>query len=127
MTPQDTLSDLFRALSHPYRRVVLYYLRENEAASLDVLAECVTGWSESGLGADTGGDAEDYETVRVQLHHAHLPMLDEGGFVTYDATSEEVTLGDLTPAAETVLSTAATVDAGDGELDVDAIATASGE
>jgi hypothetical protein len=124
MTQRDTLSDLFRALSHPYRRVVLYYLRANGDASLDGLADCVTGWGESGPGADT--DGEDYETVRVQLHHAHLPMLDEGGLVTYDAASEEVTLEDLTPAAETVLSITTAVDAGDGELDADALAASSG-
>jgi|GEM_PF-1227498 len=127
MTPQDTLSDLFRALSHPYRRVVLYYLRENEGASLDALAECVTGWSESAAGAEADGDAVDYGTVRIQLHHTHLPMLAAAEFVTYDADSGDVTLRDLTPAAETVLSTAASADGGNGELDVDALAASSRE
>jgi len=127
MTQQDTLSDLFRTLSHPHRRVVLYYLRAHETASLDGLAECVTGWTESGAGTETGGDAGGYETVRIQLHHVHLPMLTGAGFVTYDVASGDVTLRDLPRVAETVLSTAASVDAGDGELDVDALAASAGE
>lgn len=127
MARQDSLSNLFRALSHPYRRVVLYYLRDRGEASLDALAECVAGWMDSGPATGPDDDAGDDEMVRVQLHHAHLPMLAEAGFVTYDADSGEVTLGDLPPSGESVLSTAAAADAGDSELDVDALVASSGQ
>jgi hypothetical protein len=125
MITEDTLSTLFRALSHPHRRVVLYYLREHETTSLDELAACVTGWSESGPGAGADATPVDYEHVRIRLHHTHLPMLAESGFVTYDADSGEVRLGDLPPFAESVVSTAVATDAGDGELDVDALVASS--
>lgn len=127
MTAEDRLSDLFWALSHPYRRVILYYLREHETATLDTLTECVTGWAESAPGATAGARPADDERVRVQLHHAHLPMLADTGFLTYDADTGEVTRRDLLPPTESVLSAAATVDAGNGELDVDALVVSSGK
>jgi len=125
MTQTDILSDLFRVLSHPHRRVVLYYLREHETASLDALAACVTGWDESGPGAATSTNPVDYERVRIQLHHTHLPMLADAGFVTYDVADEEVTLGDLLPPVEDVVSTAAGIDTGEEELDLDALVASS--
>lgn len=121
MTPRDTLSDLFRMLSHPHRRVVLYYLREHETASLDALAACVTGWSEAGPGAGTSTPSVDAEHVRIELHHTHLPMLADAGFVTYDVAGERVTLGELPSVADPVLSTAVAAETGEEELDVDTL------
>jgi hypothetical protein len=54
-------------------------------------------------------------------------MLAEMGFLTYDTESGAVTRRDLSPATESVLSTAATVDAENGELDVDALVASSGQ
>ena len=116
MTANDKLSELLRALSHPHRRVVLYYLREHERASLETLAGCATGRLESGPGRATGV-ATEYEAVRAQLHHSHLPMLAETGVFTYDVDSRKVRLGDFPAMAETLVSTALTFEAGDADIE----------
>lgn len=116
MTANDKLSELLRALSHPHRRVALYYLREHERASLETLAGCATGWLESGPGRATGV-ATEYEAVRTQLHHAHLPMLADTGVLTYDVDSREVRLRDLPVMAEALISTALTFEVGDAGIE----------
>lgn len=116
-----TLSALFEVLSHPYRRIVLYYLDEHGDASLPTLAECVTGWVESGPGAATAPAGVDYETVRLELHHVHLPTVADAGFGTYDVAGRRLVVDDLPPVATSVLDVAVEVDAGAAEcLDLDA-------
>lgn len=116
MTANDKLSGLFRALSHPHRRITLYYLREHDRAALETLAECVAGWLESGPGGTTGAVTE-YETVRTQLHHTHLPMLAEMETITYDAEARTVQLCDVPTEVETVISTAITFDVDDADAE----------
>jgi hypothetical protein len=112
MTGTDDLSRLFAALSHPHRRVVLYYLREQDTATLPALADCVTGWFESGPGGD--GERADYDAVKIALHHQHLPMLADAGFVTYDHDDGSVTLAGLSGVADDVLTAALDAEADPG-------------
>lgn len=107
MTANDKLSRLLRALSHPHRRCVLYYLREHERATLETLADCVAGWMEAGPGR-AAGVATDHEAVRTQLHHSHLPMLADAGVLRYDAGDRQVRLCDLPTMVEVLISTALT-------------------
>lgn len=115
MAQTDALSALFSVMSHPYRRVVLYYLREHERASVSTLADCVTGWFQAGPGAD-GGET-DHESVTVKLTHVHLPKLADEGFATYDREAGTVTLAALPAVADDVLSASLAADAGGADPD----------
>jgi hypothetical protein len=114
MPTQDPVSRCLGALAHPYRRVVLYYLREHERASLDALAACVAGWTASGPGTKPAADAE---TVRTALHHVHLPKLADVGLLTYDAETRRATLEPLSPTADRFLSAALDADTGEESVD----------
>jgi hypothetical protein len=114
MPAQDPMSQCLGALANLYRRVVLYYLREHERASLDNLASCVAGWAASGVGAR---QTTDPETVRMSLHHVHLPKLADAGLITYDADAQRATLEPLSPTADRVLSVALDADVGEESVD----------
>lgn len=96
-TPDDS-DDAFRALSDARRRHVLYYLREHDAASLDELADVLAGWLT--VDSETLTTPKRRERLQIGLHHVHLPMLDDVGFVAYDHQSGDAELRDLPPAVE---------------------------
>lgn len=114
-------SRLFTVLSHRYRRIVLYYLREHETASVDDLADLVTGSVESGAGPDA---AVDRDTVRLELHHVHLPSLDSSSLVSYDQRSGQVALADVTESAAEVIDAAREADTTDQGLDLQRVFSA---
>jgi DNA-binding transcriptional ArsR family regulator len=111
---EDPLSEYLRALAHPYRRVVLYYLREHERATLDALGDCLAGWM--GAGPETGSSA-DPETIRVALHHVHVPKLADAGLLTYDPETQRATLEPLSPTVDRFVSTALDADTGAESVD----------
>lgn len=91
--PEDVVDvddRVFRALGHEVRRFVCYYLLEHRTASVEELADVVTGWS----AAETRGMAlpADRDRVVVALVHRHLPALAESGLIRYDASAESVAL-----------------------------------
>jgi hypothetical protein len=106
---------LFGALADPDRRVVLYYLREHESASLETLADLVTGWTEAGPGPDRSVARDD---VRTGLHHVHLPALDAAGLVSYGPDGGRVTCDGLSPVGETVLDAALAADTSGAPVDL---------
>ena len=108
MPGTDPVSELFSSLTHPHRRIALYYLDEHDWASLETLAQCITGWLQSGPGAP--GIPDDFETVRLLLRHQHLPQLGEAGFVDYDAAAETIRLGDLPDGAGEILAAGVSLD-----------------
>ncbi|ELZ20245.1 hypothetical protein C475_20767 [Halosimplex carlsbadense 2-9-1] len=117
-------SRLFGALADPDRRVVLYYLRERESASLETLADLVTGWTEAGPGPDRPVTHDD---VRVGLHHVHLPTLDAAGLVDYDPDEGRVTFDGLSSAGETVVDAALAADTTDAAVDLERLLAATGD
>ena len=74
--------DVYAALSHRDRRIVLYYVRWRREADVEELADVVTGWRT----ADVRGMATRVERDRVgiELRARHLPILDDAGLVDYD-------------------------------------------
>lgn len=118
---KDT-SRLFGALSQRYRRIVLYYLREHETATLDGLADLVTGWVEAGPGPD---EPVDHDGVLAELHHVHLPMLDEAQLIEYDADDGTVALRGYSAAAEEILDAAFDADTTEARLDVEGMLAAA--
>ena len=90
----DSLDDeVFKALADIHRRVVIYYLLEVEAISLDELLDVVTGW----LSAEGDRMATQADRVRIEraFHHQHLPRLLEAGLIRYNERENRVELTEL--------------------------------
>ena len=76
----ETLDDAerFALSSHPLRREAIRWLAEHDGSiALDDLATSLA--TDDSLSAVT-----DPIRTRVELHHIHLPKLQEYGLVTYD-------------------------------------------
>lgn len=80
-------NDLLEALAHARRRSVCEVLAtaDREFLPLEELSERVA--SRRHDGAD--GPAEP-RAVRIELHHVHLPKLDEAGLLEYDHETNTV-------------------------------------
>ena len=81
---------LFKAMGDRRARHVLSYLdaASSEVLTLEDIADAVAEW-EAEAGAAT--DAEDHRRrVAIDLHHNHLPKLDEAAIVDYDPRSKMV-------------------------------------
>lgn len=85
----DAHDELYAALSNVQRRRLLaYLLEENEEITLDEAARVLAGWDAVESGAISTRD--DYEDVRVELHHRHLPILENAGLVRYDSADRVI-------------------------------------
>lgn len=81
-TAPDLLNDSFRALSHPLRRRILTRIhdhnpREENEFSRDSMIP----------------DGEGGERVLIDIHHRHLPSLEESGFLTWDREADVIRRG----------------------------------
>lgn len=119
----ERTSRLFDALSHRDRRIVLYYLREHETATVDGLVDLVAGWVEAGPGPN---EPVDRTSVRAGLHHVHLPTLDSAGLVEYDADTGSVALVECPPGTDEIVDAAFEADTTGARLDVDGVLAAVG-
>jgi hypothetical protein len=95
----DTLLDV---LSSEPRRMVVAYLREHDAASVDELTDVVVGWSQA-RGDRAASDI--WAQTRLALYHNHLPALASADLVAYDADEQTVEIASLSPPTTEVLST----------------------
>lgn len=86
------LDEIFEVLSDQQTRFALYYLADTTTATLDEVAEAVTGFEAQA--SDTIATPDDKQDVRIQLYHRVLPRLDARGFVEFDADELTVTLTD---------------------------------
>ncbi|WP_262179650.1 helix-turn-helix domain-containing protein [Haloarcula laminariae] len=71
--------DLFRALANRKRRRLLAALPAESTTTLDELTDIILGWYDAG---DGPADADERAKVRIELVHAHLPLLADAGLVT---------------------------------------------
>lgn len=97
----ERFDELFGALADERRRHVLYCLREEERTELEALCVRIT----SRL-LDRSADElpEDVvEDLRTELHHVHLPLLDDCGVIEYDSRSNAVVYREPPEAIETLL------------------------
>lgn len=82
-----TESARHRLLAAPERRVVLERLADLTApVDLEELAEAVT----TSEATDGLAVPESSDRVKVRLHHAHLPKLDDAGVLDYDPDANRV-------------------------------------
>ncbi|WP_132059568.1 DUF7344 domain-containing protein [Halorussus amylolyticus] len=100
----------FGALADVERRHALYYLRVEETTTLGELATVVTGWLRAREDGASAATPEDRRRTIVGLHHTHLPMLADAGFVRYDPDSGEVALADIPDFLDTALDRALAVE-----------------
>lgn len=96
-----TLEVVFRCLTDPKRRFVLYYLQDNEIVTVNELAEQVAGW-ESEIPPEKV-DAEHRERIATELVHTHLPKLADALFIEYDRRSNTIRYTDPPALLDEVL------------------------
>ncbi|MFC7081107.1 DUF7344 domain-containing protein [Halorussus caseinilyticus] len=84
-TTGTDLDQLFEVLADGYRRRVLAYLDDTDdgIAAFSELVEHVADDSD-------GESTDDHERIAVNLHHNHLPKLEDANVVEYDPRSEVV-------------------------------------
>lgn len=82
------------------QRVVALLASADGPSTLEELAETVATLESEGVDVPHG---KDVESVRVSLHHAHLPELDDAGILDYDHEDGRVALGELPDAYEAVV------------------------
>lgn len=85
--PSYSLDQLLDALGHKYRRRLLLALTVHNPQDDDDAQESAVE-----LDAITGGE-EDEEIVEMELHHTHLPKLDEYGYISWDQETGEIAQG----------------------------------
>lgn len=100
----------YRALASRERRRILSLLLDGEERSVEDVATLIVGWDAA---TDAANEPEDRERAHLRLVHAHLPMLDEAGLVTYDPEQGTVRISALDTDAVEYLERS--VDGGDGE------------
>jgi len=78
-------TNAFRALRAPYRRRLLLALLESNPRSVDDLCALDPGLD--------GPSSEGTDGGRIELHHVHLPALDDWGYVDWDRETGRVVEG----------------------------------
>lgn len=82
----SSLNELFKMLSHGYRRRVLMAVaRANPQDEDDLTSESVAN--------DHEGDAETMQLLTQELYHTHLPKLARAGFIDWDREAGVITRG----------------------------------
>ena len=91
------LEAVFTVLSDEYRRVVLtHLLKESKLVGVD---ELVNRLVEELQPDDEIRQDKVRERIVIELHHIHLPMMDDVGLVEYDSEQNEV---ETTEAAQEI-------------------------
>ena len=70
----------FRALANVYRRRILVSLMDHNPQAVQ-------------LGASNAPDETDDERRMIELHHIHLPKLEEYDYISWDRETQEVEKG----------------------------------
>ncbi|MDS0282009.1 winged helix-turn-helix domain-containing protein [Haloarcula onubensis] len=73
--------DLFKALASDTRRRLLAALPADSAMTLDELTDVLVGWQST---ADGPAGPDEWAKVKIELVHAHIPLLVDAGLVTCD-------------------------------------------
>lgn len=89
LTERLSRYDLFEVLSNERRRCALYYLQQRQGTvGLGEVVDYVTAWQYDQPISEL--DSSDRMCVYSALHQAHLPKLDDAGFIEYDSESGEI-------------------------------------
>jgi hypothetical protein len=81
--------EVFKTLSNERRRCALYYLQQQDGeATLGEVVDYVAAWQYDQPVSQV--DPQDRMCVYSALHQAHLPKLDETGFIDYDSQTNQI-------------------------------------
>lgn len=105
---ESYLDRILGALSHPRRRLLLYYLQESGPVSIEDAAARIAAW-ERGQPADEIPEGVR-ETVLTSLYHGHVPKLTEQGIVDYDRRSGAIRFQEPPEELERLLELARSID-----------------
>lgn len=84
---------VFEILSNTRRRMMLYYLRQNDgAASVKELAEQIAALENDVTVGELG--RQQRKRVYVSLYQTHVPKLEDAGIIEYDDANGDVWLTD---------------------------------
>jgi hypothetical protein len=78
---------LLDALAHEYRRRLLVALTEHNTQDDDDAQG-----SAAALNAITDGEADE-AVVEIELHHSHLPKLEDYGYISWNEATGEIVKG----------------------------------
>lgn len=106
-----TLEAIFKCLTDPQRRYILYYLQEHETATVDELARQIAAWETEQSPGDVS--SEQRERIATALHHQHLPTLADALFIDYDQRSESIRYTEPPVLLEAFLRLAAEIEIDD--------------
>lgn len=90
--PVRETNQLFRVLSHHYRRAILRVLQQSQNVTISDLAERVIQRTLDSPNEDSS--SEEIATLTVELYHCHIPMLAEAELVDYAEERNSVTISD---------------------------------
>ena len=105
---ESYLDRILRALSHPRRRLLLYYLRENDPVDIEDAAAQIAAWERGETPDDVPEEAKG--NVLTSLYHGHVPKLTKRGIVDYDQRSGAIRFQDPPEELETLLELARSID-----------------
>ena len=86
------VDDQHELLRDPRRRYALYYFLSNDYMNIDTLALQIAAWEEGETVGTVSETAQ--QSVKVALHHLHLPKLAEHDVVEYDVRSGDVVVAE---------------------------------
>lgn len=82
------LDRYLRALRDRRRRLVLYYLDEQQVTDLEAVSRHLAAQDVNQPPSELTEEA--YESVMMDLHHNHLPRLDDYGLIDYDERNQDI-------------------------------------
>ena len=88
-----SVDEILRVLSDRHARTVIAHLHAEPEATLDQLAAIAAG--ELAVADGTVATESDYERIRIRLHHATLPRLDDHGLLEFDPETGTVSEPDI--------------------------------
>lgn len=89
---QNRFDEILSALADTHRRYILYYLQEEERASLTSVAQQIAAWKQDRPPAEVqDGVVDDLE---IRLYHNHLPRLEDMCLIEYDDRSKQMVFRD---------------------------------
>jgi len=91
--------DLFEALANSKRRQLLLALPDESGMHLDELTDILVGWQTT---TDGPAGPDEWAKVKIELVHAHLPLLSDTGLLDYE--DEEITRTEWPDPVEELLT-----------------------
>lgn len=83
-----TIDEILECLSDSRRRIILYYLQDNEIVELEELSKQILAREEGILPNNVPED--HYQSIQAQLVHRHLPKLATAQLIEYDQRSQTI-------------------------------------